>query len=268
MGRRTLSRVVVSEYLAGCKARCSNHSQLCPTQAMPDAHQWLGHLIAEAVDHMQQIAAAIKRGCFSRQSIRSSSIHRCYKLTVVPDVLLIVHATGSLVRRICHPDRADPEPVLFTSHHNIFPQRLIYFLGVKSTFHNLSYRHSSEDRTYFGVSSSRKSDERDIARLRIWIVDWCILFHEQLQRCVWDCGCMRILSNVLSVDDMLCYREGELSHGAMVFLFGERRWYSTISELQLQIVESDSITYSPARGCKGALLAKSGNFQARIDQHY
>lgn len=32
---------------------------------------------------------------------------------------------------------------------------------------------------------------------------------------------MRILSNVLSVDDMLCYREGELSHGAMVFVWGK-----------------------------------------------
>ena len=34
---------------------------------------------------------------------------------------------------------------------------------------------------------------------------------------------MRILSNVLSVDNMLCYREGEFSHGANVgfswFLF-------------------------------------------------
>lgn len=32
---------------------------------------------------------------------------------------------------------------------------------------------------------------------------------------------MRILSNVLGVDNMLCYREGELSHGAMVFNRGK-----------------------------------------------
>lgn len=60
MERRTLSRVVISEYLADCKAGCSNHSQLCPTQAMPDAYQWPGHLIAEVVYHVQQVATAIE----------------------------------------------------------------------------------------------------------------------------------------------------------------------------------------------------------------
>lgn len=151
----------------------------------------------------------------------SSSNHHCYRLTVIADILLIIYATGCLVRRIGHPDRADPEPILFTSHQEVFPQRLICFLWVKSTSRHLSYRHISEDQTYFGVSSPRNSDKRDIARLRIWIVDRCILFHKQLQRCVWNCGCMRILSDVLSVDNILCYCEGELSHGAMVFNQGK-----------------------------------------------
>lgn len=80
----------------------------------------------------------------------SRSIRHCYRLTVIGDILLIVYATGSLVRRIGHPDRADPEPTLFTSHQQVFPQRLICFLQVISTSYRLSYRHVVKVRLTLG----------------------------------------------------------------------------------------------------------------------
>lgn len=41
------------------------------------------------------------------------------------------------------------------------------------------------------------------------------------------------------------------------FSFGERRWYGTISELQSQIDESDSITHFSARGCSCGLFGSA-----------
>ena len=153
---------------------------------------------------------------------------------------------------------------------------------MKLTSHHLSYSHSIEYRTYFGISSPRSSDEGDIARLWIWIVDRCILFHEQLQRCVWNCSCMRILSNVLSGDNMLCYREGEFSHGANVGFCSSTTYsdfaiYSGVKLTNAHVNSYDSTpcfilrtteycTYLFARECNCGLSASQRRTVSQIGQ--
>lgn len=53
------------------RAEPRHRSQLCGTQTVAHAHDGPWHLVAEVIDHMDQIAAVVVRGCYDASAIHS-----------------------------------------------------------------------------------------------------------------------------------------------------------------------------------------------------
>lgn len=96
---------------------------------MPNAHDGLGHVISEVVDHVQEVAAVVKpRGCLFLMSTMILQIRETNTLTVVSKVLLVQDPTGALIRRVGYPYCSKAESIYLGSSQKLFPQRLIKLL--------------------------------------------------------------------------------------------------------------------------------------------
>ena len=104
--------------------------QLHRAHTVPDSNYRTGHLLAERIDHVQQVPRVIEtRSCACCHFLAvkkydiSSGSH-----TIIPLYCLVEDSACSLVGLISYPDAFDIDSMLCRSSQDIVPQRLVGFL--------------------------------------------------------------------------------------------------------------------------------------------